>query len=168
MTESAQLFKGVHDIPVYTNILFNKPLRLPVAISLYGGAVLTVALTVAMLDSGHARATLIGGALITATAAGGAALLPRGRPSLLFRLHSLWRTVCPRQATSTGDPLLAPPHTVIGNLSFTRHGVYAHYLLSGLPYYLQSTKRRTGVADRHQTLAREIPAGTWIYGLSVP
>lgn len=168
MTESAQLFKGVHDIPVYTNILFNKPLRLPVAISLYGGAVLTVALTVAMLDSGHARATLIGGALITATAAGGAALLPRGRPSLGFRLHSLWRTVCPREATSTGDPLLAPPHTVIGNLSFTRHGVYAHYLLSGLPYYLQSTKRRTGVADRHQTLAREIPAGTWIYGLSVP
>ncbi len=57
---------------------------------------------------------------------------------------------------------------MIGNLSFTRHGVYAHYLLSGLPYYLQSTKRRTGVADRHQTLAREIPAGTWIYGLSVP
>ncbi|OBJ77082.1 hypothetical protein A9W97_06805 [Mycobacterium gordonae] len=168
MTESAQLFKGVHDIPVYTNILFNKPLRLPVAISLYGGAVLTVALTVAMLDSGHARATLIGGALITGAAAGGAALLPRGRPSLLFRLHSLWRTVCPRQVTSTGDPLLAPPHTVIGNLSFTRHGVYAHYLLSGLPYYLQSTKRRTGVADRHQTLAREIPAGTWIYGLSVP
>lgn len=168
MTESAQLFKGVHDIPVYTNILFNKPLRLPVAISLYGGAILTVALTVVMLDSGHARATLLGGATVTATAAGAAALLPRGRPSLRFRLHSLWRTVCPRQATSTGDPLLAPPHTVIGNLSFTRHGVYAHYLLSGLPYYLQSTKRRTGVADLHQTLAREIPAGTWIYGLSVP
>jgi hypothetical protein len=168
MTESAQLFKGVHDIPVYTNILFNKPLRLPVAISLYGGAVLTVAITVVMLDSGHARATLLGGAVVTAAAAGAAALLPRGRPTLRFRLDSLWRTVCPRQATSTSDPLLTPPHTVIGNLSFTRHGVYAHYLLSGLPYYLQSTKRRIGVADRHQTLAREIPAGTWIYGLSVP
>ena len=37
MTESAQVFKGVHDIPVYTDILFNKPLRLWVAISLYGG-----------------------------------------------------------------------------------------------------------------------------------
>lgn len=168
MTESAQLFKGVHDIPVYTNILFNKPLRLPVAISLYGGTVLTVALTVVMLDSGHARATLLAGAVITATAAGAAALLPRGRPTAGFRLHSLWRTICPREATSTSDPLLAPPHTVIGNLGFTRHGVYAHYLLSGLPYYLQSTKRRTAVADRHQTLAREIPAGTWIYGLSVP
>lgn len=168
MTESAQLFKGVHDIPVYTNILFNKPLRLPVAISLYGGTAFTVALTVVMLDSGHARATLLAGAVITATAAGAAALLPRGRPAVGFRLHSLWRTICPREATSATDPLLAPPHTVIGNLGFTRHGVYAHYLLSGLPYYLQSTKRRTAVADRHQTLAREIPAGTWIYGLSVP
>ena len=37
-----------------------------------------------------------------------------------------------------------------------------------MPYYLQSTKRRIGVADRHQTLAREIPAGTWVFGLSVP
>ena len=35
MTESAQMFKGVHDIPVYTDILFNKPLRLWVAVSLY-------------------------------------------------------------------------------------------------------------------------------------
>ncbi len=37
MTESAQLFKGVHDTPVYTDILFKKPLRLWVAISLYTG-----------------------------------------------------------------------------------------------------------------------------------
>ncbi|OBJ90366.1 ATP-binding protein [Mycobacterium asiaticum] len=168
MTESAQVFKGVHDVPVYTNILFNKPLRLPVAISLYGGAVLTIASTVAMLDSGHARAILFGGAVMTAAAAGAAALLPRGRPTAAFRLNSLWRTLRPRTATSTSDPLLAPPHTIIGNLTFSRHGVYAHYLLSGLPYYLQSTKRRTDVADRHQTLARETPAGTWIFGLSVP
>ncbi|KAA1242823.1 hypothetical protein F0Q45_26045, partial [Mycobacterium simiae] len=71
-------------------------------------------------------------------------------------------------ATSTVDPLLAPPQRILGNLTVTAHGVYAHYLLSGLPYYLQSTRRRLGVADRHQTLAREIPAGSWIFGLSVP
>ena len=45
MTESAQLFKGVHDTPVYTDILFKKPLRLWVAVSLYGGTALTVVLT---------------------------------------------------------------------------------------------------------------------------
>ena len=94
--------------------------------------------------------------------------MPRGRPTLRFRIRSAWRALRPALASSASDPLLAPPRTVIGNLSFTAHGVYAHYLISGLPYYLQSTKRRIGVADRHQALAREIPAGTWVFGLSVP
>ena len=168
MTESAQLFKGVHDTPVYTDILFKKPLRLWVAISLYGGTALTVVLTILSLDSGHARAILIYGLILTGAAAGGAALIPRGRPTLRFRIASAWRALRPDLASSASDPLLAPPRTVIGNLSFTAHGVYAHYLISGLPYYLQSTKRRIGVADRHQALAREIPAGTWVFGLSVP
>lgn len=168
MTESAQLFKGVHDTPVYTDILFKKPLRLWVAISLYAGTALTVVLTILALDSGHARATLIYGLLLTGAAAGAAALIPRGRPSLRFRITSAWRAARPSAASSASDPLLAPPRAVIGNLSFTGHGVYAHYLISGLPYYLQSTKRRTGVADLHQTLARELPAGSWVFGLSVP
>ena len=168
MTESAQLFKGVHDTPVYTDILFKKPLRLWVAISLYGGAALTVVFTILALDSGHARAILICGLILTGAAAGAAALIPRGRPTLRFRIASAWRALRPALASSASDPLLAPPRTVIGNLSFTAHGVYAHYLISGLPYYLQSTKRRIGVADRHQALAREIPAGTWVFGLSVP
>jgi len=74
--------------------------------------------------------------------------MPRGRPTLRFRIASTWRALRPALASSTSDPLLAPPRTVIDNLSFTAHGVYAHYLISGLPYYLQSTKRRIGVADR--------------------
>ena len=168
MTESAQLFNGVHDIPVYTDILFNKPLRLWVAVSLYGGAAITVVLTILMLDSGHARAVLICGLLLTGAAAGAAALMPRGRPTFRFRLRSTWQALRPQLVTSTGDPLLTPPHTIISNLSFTAHGVYAHYLISGLPYYLQSTKHRIGVADRHQALSREITAGTWGFGLSVP
>ena len=168
MTESAQLFKGVHDVPVYTDILFKKPLRVWVAISLYGGGAITIVLTLLALDSGHARSVLICGALTTAAAGGAAALMPRGRPTMAFRLRSWWQALRPRPATSTSDPRLAPPASIIGNLSFTARGVYAHYLISGLPYYLQSTKRRVGVADRHQTLAREIPAGTWAYGLSVP
>ncbi|MEE6140610.1 ATP-binding protein [Mycobacterium sp. 050128] len=168
MTESAQLFKGVHDTPVYTDILFKKPLRLWVAISLYAGTAMTALLTILALDSGHARAILTYGLLLTGAAAGAAALIPRQRPSLRFRIASAWRALRPTLTSSAKDPLLAPPRAVIGNLSFTAHGVYAHYLISGMPYYLQSTKRRIGVADRHQTLAREIPAGTWIFGLSVP
>lgn len=168
MTESAQLFKGVHDTPVYTDILFKKPLRLWVAVSLYGGTALTVALTILALDSGHARAILIYGLLLTAATAGAAALIPRQRPNLRFRIVSAWRALRPTLASTASDPLLTPPRTVIGNLSFTAHGIYAHYLISGLPYYLQSTKRRTGVADSHQALAREVPAGTWVFGLSVP
>ncbi|MBY0443533.1 MAG: ATP-binding protein [Mycobacteriaceae bacterium] len=168
MTESAQIFHGVHDTPVYTDILFNKPLRLWVAISLYAGAAVTVALTISTLDSGHARTVLLCGLLITAAAAGVAAAVPRGRPTLGFRLRNGWHMLRPTPACSTNHPLLAPPDHIIGNLSFSAYGVYAHYLISGLPYYLQSTKRRVGVADRHQALAREIPSGTWAYGLSVP
>lgn len=168
MAESAQIFKGVHDTPVYTDILFNKPLRLWVAVSLYGGGGLTIVLTVLTLDSGHARATLICGALLSGAAAAIAALIPRGRPALRFRLRSWWQVLRPVQSSSTDNPLLAPPTRITSNLSFTAHGVYAHYLISGLPYYLQSTKRRIGVADRHQVFAREIPAGTWVYGLCVP
>lgn len=168
MTESAQLFKGIHDTPVYTDVLFNKPMRLWIAVSLYGGGALTVALTIASLESGHARAVLISGLVITGATAGAAAMMPRGRPTVRFRLRSWWHTLRPTLAASTSDPLLAPPREIIGNLTYTAHGVYAHYLLSGLPYYLQSTKRRLGVAERHQSLAREIPAGTWVFGLSVP
>ena len=95
MTESAQLFKGVHDTPVYTDILFKKPLRLWVAISLYGGTALTVALTILALDSGHARAILIYGLILTGAAASGAALIPRQRPTQRFRIASAWRALRP-------------------------------------------------------------------------
>ena len=147
MVESAQVFKGVHDVPTYINILFDKPLRAGVAISLYIGVPATGIVTALTLDSGHARTALICGLLITGVAAGGAALMPRTRPTLRFRARSLWRAISPRPESSAANPLLAPPATVIGNLSFTAHGVYAHYLISGLPYYLQSTKRRIGVAN---------------------
>jgi AAA-like domain len=168
MTESAQLFKGVHDTPTYTDVFFNKPMRLAVAVPLGLGLTGTVAATVVVLDSGHVRAVLIWGLLATAVTTAAGAVLPHGRPSLQFRLHSLWRLARPRRSSSTSDPILAAPRQVIGNLTFTEHGVYAHYLLAGLRYYLQPTKKRVGVAERHRTLARELPSGSWLYGLSVP
>ena len=167
MTESAQLFSGVHDTPVYTDVL-SKPLRLWVAVPLGAGGALTFVLTVLALDGGHARTILVTGLLLTATAGAAGALVPRGRPTLGFRAHAAWRTLRPKTAATTGHPLLAPPTDVVGNLRFTAHGVYADYLLTGLRYYLQPTKRRLGVAERHRALARELPSGTWLYGLSVP
>jgi hypothetical protein len=168
MTESAQLFHGVHDTPVYTDVLFNKPLRLPVVIPLGVGVPLTAVATLRLLDSGHARAALIVGLSITAAVAIVGALIPTGRPSIGFRLHALWRTLRPKTISSNDHPLLAPPAEVIGNLRFTAHGVYADYLLSGVRYHLQPTKRRIAAADLHRNVVRELPSGSWIYGLAVP
>ncbi|MDV3133322.1 ATP-binding protein [Mycobacterium sp. 29Ha] len=168
MTESAQVFKGVHDTPNYTDIFFNKPMRLWVAIPLGLGTTATVVSTVLLLNSGYVRAVFIWGVLLTALTAGIGAIIPHRRPSLQFRARSLWRTLRPRTRSSADTSILAPPREVIGNLSFTEHGVYAHFLLSGLRYYLQPTKNRLGVAERHVTLSRELPSGPWIYGLEVP
>ena len=105
VTESAQLFKGVHDIPVYTDILFKKPLRLWVAVSLYGGTAITVVATILALDSGHARSVLICGLLATAAAAGAAALIPRGPPYPAIPATPAPGAPCARLLPAATDPL---------------------------------------------------------------
>jgi len=99
MTDSAQVFTGIHDTPVYID-LFNRSLRAWVAapLVLFGGA--TVALTVVFLDSGYAAWILGTGALITALACGAGALIPAGKPSVGFRLLCLARTLRPGQFVS--------------------------------------------------------------------
>lgn len=168
VVESAQVFKGVHDTPTYTDVLFNKSLRIAVAIPLGIGGTATIGLTLLLLDSGHVRAIMVLGTLLTLTTAGIGALIPYGRPSLAFRVHSVWRVLRPIRQTSSDTTILAPPDEVIGHLEFTKHGVYANYLVSGLRYYLRSTRHRLGVAEDHRNLAREVPAATWIYSFSVP
>ena len=64
MTDNAQLFTGVHDTPVYTNVLFDKPLRVWVAVPAVVGTVSTILLAVTNLASGHALGILIIGALL--------------------------------------------------------------------------------------------------------
>ena len=99
-TDSAQVFTGVHDTPVYTDLLFNRPMRLWVAapLALLGG--LTIIATVTNLDSGYARWILATGAIITALACGAGALIPRGRPTTGFRLRCALRTIGPRRYLS--------------------------------------------------------------------
>src|SRR5690348_13795559 len=134
--ESAQVFKGVHDTPTYTDLLFNKSLRIGVAVPLALGGTATLALPLLFLDSGHAQTLFFVPLMLTLLAAGIGAMIPYGKPSLGFRARTLWRAIRPVTETSRDSMILAPPDDVIGHLESTKHGVYANYLVSGLRYYL--------------------------------
>lgn len=165
--ETAQVFKGIHDIPTYTDILGRRPLRLWVAAPLMLGVPLTCVAAVLALQTGHARAILIGGLLATAALAGIGALIPATRPGLPFRLAAALRALRPTPTQTHRSPLATPPD-MIGHLRFTPGGVYADYLISGLRSYLEPIRNRRLVADKHKILARELPSGVCLYGLSVP
>ncbi len=155
MPDTAQVFAGVHDTPVYTNIVFNKPLRIWVAVPTVIGAVTTALAAVLNLVSGHALAILIAGAALTGLTAGVGALVPRTRPNLGFRLRAMHRTWRPRLQNSTDTAILARPDQLTDNLWFAANGsVYAGFLLSGLPYHLLSLRQRTAVGhlreDQHR------------------
>ena len=167
MADNAQLFTGVHDTPVYTNVLFDKPLRVWVAVPAVVGTVTTVLLAVTNLASGHALGILIVGALVTGLFTGLGALVPRSRPSMAFRLRAMKAALRPSLHTSTDTAILQRPN-LIENLWFGPDGsVYAGFVLAGLPYHLQSDIRKTAVADLHMLLGRELPADSWVFGLGV-
>jgi hypothetical protein len=67
--------------------------------------------------------------------------------------------------TVTGDEA---PHAAIGNLLFTSRGVYAQYLLSGMPFIFQRKDVQTQVADVHADLLRTLPSGALWEGLTAP
>ena len=110
MTESAQVFKHVHNLPTYTKVLWDRPMRLTVAIPLIGCSVPTLGLSALLLESGHARTVFLTGSFITAVATGAGALVPRHRPTLGFRVSSWWRAARPKLVSSATDPALAPPN----------------------------------------------------------
>lgn len=62
----------------------------------------------------------------------------------------------------------AAPTGVIGNLRFTAAGVYAEYLLSGLPFVFASREVQDQVADVHAELLRALPSGAMLAGLTAP
>jgi AAA-like domain len=64
-------------------------------------------------------------------------------------------------------PSLAPLRAV-GNLRLTRGGVYADYLLSGLPFIFLSEEWQNMVAAEHAELWRSLPSGATISGLTAP
>ena len=60
------------------------------------------------------------------------------------------------------------PQAVIGNLRFTAAGVYADYLLSGLPFVFADRQAQELVADVHAELWRQLPSGAMLSGLTTP
>ena len=60
------------------------------------------------------------------------------------------------------------PLGAVGNLRFTRAGVYAEYLVSGLPFVFLSKQWQNTVAAEHAELWRNLPSGASLSGLTVP
>ncbi|WP_375488986.1 ATP-binding protein, partial [uncultured Mycobacterium sp.] len=60
------------------------------------------------------------------------------------------------------------PLQVIGNLRFTAGGVYADYLMSGLPFIFSAADWQKKVADTHAELWRTLPSGALLSGLTTP
>ncbi len=60
------------------------------------------------------------------------------------------------------------PRVVVGNLRLTAAGVYAEYLLSGVPFIFLSEEWQNAVAADHADLWRALPSGSSISGLTVP
>lgn len=60
------------------------------------------------------------------------------------------------------------PQAAVGNLLFTASGVYAQYLLAGLPFIFQRKEVQGQVADVHAELMRALPSGALLEGLTSP
>jgi hypothetical protein len=60
------------------------------------------------------------------------------------------------------------PLGAVGNLRFTTAGVYADYLMSGLPFIFLSEQWQDTVAAEHAELWRTLPSGASISGLTAP
>ncbi|GAB5901204.1 ATP-binding protein [Mycolicibacterium mageritense] len=63
------------------------------------------------------------------------------------------------------DSAYDPPTNVVGNLRFTNSGVYADYLVHGLPTILTPMAAFKRAAASHRNLGRNLPSGTALYGL---
>jgi hypothetical protein len=69
---------------------------------------------------------------------------------------------------STTDRWLSPPNAVVGNLRFTRGGVYAEFVLRGQPGGMLPFVRKRKIAKGHRPLVRQLPSGMIFAGLLAP
>jgi hypothetical protein len=69
---------------------------------------------------------------------------------------------------SFADRWLSPPDAVVGNLRFTRGGVYAEFVLRGQPGGMLPFSQKRKIAEAHRPLVRQLPAGMILSGLQAP
>lgn len=63
------------------------------------------------------------------------------------------------------DHSLDAPQAVVGNIRFTRGGVYADYLIDGLPLVMRSLRTHERAARMFRSLGRELPSGWSLSGV---
>jgi hypothetical protein len=66
------------------------------------------------------------------------------------------------------DRWLSPPDAVVGNLRFTRGGVYAEFVLQGQPGGMLPFAKKRKTAEAHRPLVRQLPSGMTFSGLLAP
>jgi hypothetical protein len=66
------------------------------------------------------------------------------------------------------DRWLSPPKAVVGNLRFTRGGVYAEFVLRGQPGGMLPFSHKRKIAEGHRPLVRQLPSGMILAGLLAP
>ena len=63
------------------------------------------------------------------------------------------------------NPSFDPPQKVIGNLRFTRTGIYADHLVHGLPVTMRALPAHERAARLTRNLGRNLPSGSQLFGL---
>ncbi|WP_301150343.1 ATP-binding protein [Mycobacterium simiae] len=184
-TENAQVFSGIRDIDTHIGEAApgqrwpGGPYRPPEWIA----AALIGVPTLWWIDSHEAGTTLpaliIGATLCVLTVVAMRLLLPKGRPSLSARIRFARNMFRPPHVTSAAvpggdsppgvrvDPGVNPPERVHHNLVFTRGGVYAEFLIEGLPTLMRSYQKHQWAAKQTRNLGRYLPSGSMLRMLLV-
>lgn len=130
--------------------------------------------------AGSGLPVLIAGAtLIVITVVLMRLFLPKGRPSLSARTVFARNTIRPPHVITSApangnaktdlpvDNTFDPPKRVENNLVFTKGGVYAEFLLDGLPVLMRSYEVHDRAAKLTRNLGRYLPSGSLVRGLLV-
>ena len=184
--EVAEAFTGIRDVDIRVGGDVGKGHRWP------GGPYRTIELaaivgiagpTIWWVDEHPAGTTwpvvLTGLVLTVLTVAAMRLLLPKARPSLSTRILFVRNTLRPPHVVTSAskgrrddldlavDDTFDPPEAVEGNIVFTKKGVYAEFLLDGLPTHMRSLSVHQWAAKLTRNLGRYLPSGAQVRGLLV-
>lgn len=171
----ARVYSDVRDFAIFiskfdenTWIPFG-PYRFYDGVVAIAGALTTLWATRHYFSTGRPLLVFTLGALITAGLVMWARQIPITRPSPMSRVGWYFNCFVGATRRSPGwsgeglrglaDRWLGPPKAVVGNLRFTRQGVYAHFIVDGQPGAMDPFDRKEDISNAHQPLARNLPSG---------